>query len=348
MHDAAGRGRTALDHAAGGPAVHPGGEAGRQLDLDRARPAGAQGLAGLPEQHRLVTGVQHLAGAVVHHHHVVVQGEHDAVGAAAGTQVLLQQFELLGTGVGQQGLGDLVRRGLHQGDEQRVGVLPPAGQVHRADRLAGDRMVDRHPGAGEILQVLRVMLMAEDMRGLAALQGGADAVGADEFLGVAEPRRQLDPVEVAFQVGVGGQPGQHHPGRVGQDDADRLPVHVLAQVPEHRHGAAGQRGVQVGVADVGQFDAVRGHVPVPGAPPGCQDRIPHLVRLHWLPGQESLPGLSQPAAFRRAPEAGWHGASCLPPAAGPPNPRGPGCEALFCRCGLPHTITACQRCYVSC
>src|SRR5258708_4925154 len=120
--------------------------------------------------------------------------------ATAQELELLQEYQFLGGGVGQQGLGDLVRRRLHQGDEQGVGVLPPAGQVHRADRLAGDRMVDRHPGAGEILQVLRIVLVAEDVRGLAALQGGADAVGADEFLGVAEPRGELDPVEVPLQV----------------------------------------------------------------------------------------------------------------------------------------------------
>ena len=336
------------ERAAGGTAVHPGGEAGRQLHLDRAGPACPQCLAGLPEQDRLVAGVQHLAGAVVHHHHVVVEREHDAVGPPAGTQVLLQQFEFLGAGVGQQRLGDLVRRRLHQRDEQRVGVLPPAGQVHRADRLAGDGVMDRHPGAGEVLQVLRVVLMAEDVCGLAALQRGADAVGADEFLGVAEARRQLDPVEMAFQVVVRGQPGQHHPGRVGQDDADRLPVHVLAQVPEHRHGAAGQRGVQVGVADIGQLDAVRGHVPVPGAPPGRQDRIPHLAAAPPAPGSGTAPW-SEPADRDRACAKSGVTWRLLPPApAGPPSPRGPGCEALLCRCGLPHTITACQRSCVSC
>ena len=292
------------ERAAGGAAVHPRGETGRQFHLHRARPARAQGLARLPEQDRLVAGVKHLAGAVVHHDHVVVEREHDAVGPPAGTQVLLQQFELLGTGVGQQGLGDLVRRGLHQGDKQRVGVLPPARQVHRADRLAGDGVVDRHPGAGEILQILRVVLVAEDMRGLAALQRGADAVGADEFLGVAEARRQLDPVEVALKIVIGGEPGQHHPGRVGQDDADRLPFQVLAKVPEHRHGAAGQRRVQVGITDIGQLNAVRGHIPIPGAPPGRQDRVPHLIRLHRLTDQEPLPGFGQPTAIRRAPRPG--------------------------------------------
>ena len=50
-------------------------------------------------------------------------------------------------------------------------------------------MADRHRGAGEILQVLGVVLVPEHVHRLAALQRGADAVGADELLGVAEARR---------------------------------------------------------------------------------------------------------------------------------------------------------------
>src|SRR5207247_10882946 len=46
---------------------------------------------------RLLSGVRHLAGAVGHHHRCVFGREHDAIGPPAGTQVLLEQFELLGT-----------------------------------------------------------------------------------------------------------------------------------------------------------------------------------------------------------------------------------------------------------
>ena len=104
-------------------------------------------------------------------------------------RVLLQQPELPRAGVVEQRLRDLPGGGLGQRDQQRVGVLAPAGQVHRADGLAGDRVADRHRGASEVLQVLGVVLVPEHVRRLAALQRGADPVGADELLGVAEARR---------------------------------------------------------------------------------------------------------------------------------------------------------------
>ena len=148
-------------------------------------------------------------------------------------------------GVGQQRLPDLLGGGLGQRQQQRSGVLAPAGEVDGADGPAGDRVVDRHAGAGEVLEVLGVVLVAEHVRRAADLQRRADAVGADELLGVAEAGRELDPVEVALEVAVAGQPGQHQPGRVGEDDADRLPVELLAAgcaAPAARCGSAGCRG----------------------------------------------------------------------------------------------------------
>ena len=290
VHDAAGEPALAAHRAA----VHPGRDAAGQLDHDgRGRVAAGKGLGGLRQQHRLLGRVEHLPGVVVHHHHVVVQGEHDPGGAPAGAQVLLEQLELADAAVGQQGLLDLPGRGLRERQQQRVGVLAPAGEVDRADGLAGDRVVDRHTRAGEVLQVLGVVLVAEDVHRPAALQRRADAVGADELLGVAEPGRQLDPVEVRVEIVVGGHPGQHQPGLVGEDDADRLPVQVFAQMAQHRQRAAGQRGVEVGIAQVGQVDPVGGHVPSPGPPPRGQDRVTYLVRVDVLGGQELLAGLRQ-------------------------------------------------------
>ena len=144
-----------------------------------------------------------------------------------------------------------------------IGVPAPAGQVDRADRLARDGVMDRHAGAGQVLQVLGVVLVAEDVGGLATLQGGADAVRPDVLLGVGEARGELDAVQVPLQVMVGRHPGQHDARRVGQDDADRLPLQVLAQVAEDRHGVADQRGIQVGVADIGESDTIRGHLELP-------------------------------------------------------------------------------------
>ena len=266
-------------------------------------PAG-QRLGRVAEQHDLVAGVQRLPGHLVHHDHVVVQREHDPRGVPAGAQVLLHQLELGRAAGGQQGLGDLVRGGLGQRDQQRVGVLAPAGQVDRAHRLAGDRVVDRHPGAGQVLQVLGVMLVPEHVGRLAALQRRADAVGADELLGVAEPGRQHHAVQVPVQVRIRGHPAEHDAVGVGQDHADRLALEVLPQVPQDGHGAAGQRGVQVGVAGVGQIDMVRGHVPPPGAPPRGQDRVPHLIGLDAFGRQELLTNPGQPGTLGQLPLRG--------------------------------------------
>ena len=131
--------------------------------------AAGQRLGGLPEQNRLVAGIERLPGVLVHHHNVVVEGKHDPRAVPARPQVLLQQLELPGVAVGEQRLGDLVGRRLGERDQQRVGVLAPAGQVDRAERLAGDRVPDRDPGTGEVLQVLGVVLVAEHVHGTAAL-----------------------------------------------------------------------------------------------------------------------------------------------------------------------------------
>ena len=239
--------------------------------------AAGQHVGGLREQHDLVGGVEDLARLLVHHHDFFVQRQHDSRAAPAGAQVLLQQLELAGVAVGEQRLRDLVGGGLGQGDQQPVGVPAPAGQIDRAERHAGDRVPDRDARAGQVLQVLGVVLMAEHVHRPAALEGGPDPVGPDRFLGVAETGGELDAVQVPVQLAARGQPGQHHAGGVGEDHADRLAFQVLAQASQHRHGAAGQRGVEVRVAGVGQVDAVRGDVPPPGPPPGRQDRVAHLA-----------------------------------------------------------------------
>ena len=158
--------------------------------------------------------------------------------------------------------------------------------------------MDRHPGAAEALQGLGVVLVPEDVGRAAGLQRGADAVGADPVLGVAEAGRQLDPVEGALEVVVRGHPGQHQAVRVGQDDADRLAVQLLVQVPEHRIGRPGQVGLQVGVAQVVQLDVVGGDLPLPGPPPGREDGLAHGALVDRLGSEKPISGLCQ-LIFRR-------------------------------------------------
>ena len=92
--------------------------------------------------------------------------------------------------------------------------------------------------------------------------------------------------------------------RIGQDDADRLALEILVQVLQHRQGAAGQRGVEAGITDIGQVNAVGRDMPLPAAPPRRQDRVTHPARLDGLRRQEPLPGLGQPGVVGHArPEA---------------------------------------------
>ncbi len=83
--------------------------------------------------------------------------------------------------------------------------------------------------------------------------------------------------------------------RISEDNADQLALKILAQVLQHRQGGAGQRGIQVGIADIGKVNAVGRDMPLPGAPPRRQDRVPHLARLDGLRCQEPCPGPGQPA-----------------------------------------------------
>jgi len=126
--------------------------------------------------------------------HVAGEREHEPAGVPAGPQVLPQQLELPGPAVVEQALRDLAGGALGERDQQPAGVPAPAGQAHRAYDQAGDRMPDRHRGAGEVLKMLGVVLVPEHVRRPAAFQRGTDPVGAGELLGVAEARRQLNAV----------------------------------------------------------------------------------------------------------------------------------------------------------
>ena len=220
----------------------------------------------------------------------------------AGPQVLLQQLNLPRAAVVEQCLRDLGGGAVGERDQQRIGVLAPAGQVHRADDLAGDRVADQRGGAAEILQMLGVMLVTEHVRRLAAFQRRADAIGAGELLGIAEARQQLNAVKVPLEIAIGRQPVKQHAARIGQHDADRLALEIVAQVPQHRQGVAGQRGVQAGTADRRQAEAIGGDMPRPAAPPRRQDRITHPARPGRLTRQETLPGLGQPGICHLWPD----------------------------------------------
>ncbi len=274
----------------------PGGQAetgrpaGGPPDLLAARLAD---LRGLREQGGLVGRIEHRTCVVVQHHRVAGQGEHDPGHATTRTAIGLEEPHLVHSGVGEHGLLDLHRRRPGQRDQQRFGVLAPAGEVDRAEGPPRHRVADRDSGAGECLEVFGVVLMAEHVRRRTGLQRRPDPVGPDELLVVTEAARELHPVQMPFEVGVGGPPAENHAGRVGQDDADRLAVELLMEPAEYRLGTAGEFGVQIGIAQIGQLDLVGRDTQVARPAPGRQDGGPDATRLGRLGGEETDPGRGQ-------------------------------------------------------
>jgi hypothetical protein len=106
----------------------------------------------------------------------------------------------------EQSFFDPLRGRRSGGHHHGVGVGSPAGQVDDADQLAGHWMVDGRASAGQVLEVLDVVLVPEDLGRAASLQRGANPVGSDVLFGVAEPDVELDPVQMCSQGGVAGAP----------------------------------------------------------------------------------------------------------------------------------------------
>src|SRR5258706_10946369 len=67
-----------------------------------------------------------------------------------------------------------------------------SGNVDDAEKLAIDRMSDRHSGAGPALDILTKMFRAANARGSPVSQRGADRVGTDDALNDARIARGLD------------------------------------------------------------------------------------------------------------------------------------------------------------
>ena len=153
--------------------------------------------------------------------------------------------------------------------------------------------MDRDAGAGQVLEMLCIVLVAENVAGGTDLQGRPDAVRTDELLGVAEAGNQQDLVKVPFEVGVRGSPAEHQAGLVGEDDAHRLTVELLVQAAQHRFGAAGEPAVGVGIPDVGQLDFIGGNLQVTRAPPRGQNGGAHAARFDGFRGKESDPAQRQ-------------------------------------------------------
>ena len=220
----------------------------------------------------------------------------------------------------------------------RAGVAAPAGEVDDAEHLVRDRVPDRHPGTGELLEVLDVVLVAEHPRRAAAFERGADAVRADVLLGVAEAGGQPHLVQARLQPRVAGVAGEHDAVGVAEDDADgfvRELLRGLAPAPggrraagrTHRRGRTrtARRGGPPARATAGTGSTTRGSAP--GRPPRPRRPRPGTPcgpapagRIRRPPGSAGRPGVMRgagPASLRpsrppRSCSGPWSSAICDP------------------------------------
>ncbi len=206
----------------------------------------------------------------------------------------MQQRVLAAPGVLQQHRLDAPAQRRRGGGHHGAGVAAPARQVDDAEHLVRDRVPHGHPGTGELLQVLHVVLVAEDAGRPAALQRGADAVGADVLLGVAEAGGEPDPVQALLQALVAGVAGEDDAVGVAEDDADGLAGELLRGLRQHRARGPQQGGLAVQVGFERDVEVVDRDVPEPGPGPRRQDRLPHDVRRRVALGEERDAGQRQP------------------------------------------------------
>ncbi|MPM65557.1 hypothetical protein SDC9_112454 [bioreactor metagenome] len=153
----------------------------------------------VPDRALFLTGEQAL-GRRVEHARRLAEGEHRLPGGpGVRPDVRLEQRLLGPAAVEQQVAADVLGRRPGECVHQRGPGVGQGGQIEDPLDPPGERVDDRGPGAGERLQLLGVVLGADDRHRPARLDHRADAVGADRTLGVRVPRDEVDPVQQPAQ-----------------------------------------------------------------------------------------------------------------------------------------------------
>jgi hypothetical protein len=231
---------------------HPRDQAAGQVGDQRHRVRYARGVCRPREQSGLVSRLEALLCLVIHHHQVIAERHHPATRMLTSGEVVPEQGQLTGTGPRQELLLDPQRRRPGAVHQQRVRVRDRRSQIQYAEQRAGDGVMDRRTGAGELAEPAGEVFAAGDHGRHPGLERRTDAVGADLLLGVAEAGRQVGAVQLLHQRRVRAGALQHQAVPVGQDDADGLVRQLVGQLAEHGCGTQcqGRRDVDGLVAGI--------------------------------------------------------------------------------------------------
>ena len=179
-------------------------------------------------------------GVELHHTATTVDGQHRVGRHAVGPreQAVAEQL-LVERELEQQTLLDEGRRRLHGEERVRLDFLLVSRHVDHGDRLAGDRMADRCPGADPSLPGRNVVLGTDDLDGSSLRQGRADAVRTGGLLVPAPADAQIDLGDLLDDPWMTGSREHVAIGITQGEHVLRL-AEVLAEPLENR-GAHAQR-----------------------------------------------------------------------------------------------------------
>ena len=247
-----------------------------------------------------VRPVQRTVRQVVGHDEVVTEGQHGVGGPAVGGQELAEKGLFTFAALLDEALLDLGGRFLGEGLHQQVGVGAPGGEIENAFEASVQQVPDRRPGTRHDLEALGEVLGAEDACGPPFLDRGSDAVGADEFLGVAEPRRQEDRVELLDEGRLAAPPIEHAAVGIGEDDAHGGIGQGGLKAVEHGSGGMDQPAVYLRLRPVGRGEFVHRDAIELGSAPGGQNPVPYLRTVEVAGFEEPLTNLGDdlPRALR--------------------------------------------------
>ncbi|MFE4575981.1 hypothetical protein [Streptomyces chartreusis] len=226
-------------------------------------------VGGHPAQHCVVARVQQFHRRGAGHDHTLGERGHRAAPACRGRLVGGQQPMLgLPSPTQQPGL-DLAGRPCEERPEQRIGQLRGTADVQHTLQPARDPADQGVAVAGEALERLDVVLLAEHRAPAPQLERRGYGVGAGGLLQEQAADGDPRPVEGGFQPPFAEPPRDDACPAVGEQDAEAGVGELQGELVEHRRGRDLEPAAPVDVHGRLQADArVRPQPAQQRPPPG--------------------------------------------------------------------------------